>query len=102
MLANHVADDLRHGAALVWRHPLLRPVLLCAVAWNTAWFVLQAAYVPYAVRVLGLDASAVGATLACYGAGMVTGAILVSRVRKVSPRWFSPTRTSTTVDHSEE
>jgi len=70
-----VVDDLRHGAALVWQHPLLRPVLLCAVAWNTAWFVLQAAYVPYAVRVLGLDAGAVGLTLACYGAGMLTGAV---------------------------
>ena len=81
----HVLDDLCHGAALVWQHPLLRPVLLCAVAWNTAWFVLQAAYVPYAVRVLGLDAGAVGATLACYGAGMVTGAVLASRVMRALP-----------------
>jgi len=80
-----VVDDLRHGAALVWQHPLLRPVLLCAVAWNTAWFVLQAAYVPYAVRVLGLDAGAVGLTLACYGAGMLTGAMLVSRVLGALP-----------------
>ena len=58
---------------LVWRHPLLRPVLLTAVVWNIAWFVLQAAYVPYAMRVLGLDAGTVGFTLACYGAGMVIG-----------------------------
>jgi predicted MFS family arabinose efflux permease len=52
------------------------------VAWNTAWFVLQAAYVPYAMRTLGLDAGAVGFTLACYGAGMVTGAMLASRVMR--------------------
>lgn len=38
--------ELREGAALVWQHRLLRPVLLTAVAWNLAWFVLQAAYVP--------------------------------------------------------
>ncbi len=81
----HVLDELRHGAALVWRHPLLRPVLLTAVAWNTAWFVLQAAYVPYAMRTLGLDAGAVGFTLACYGAGMVTGAMLASRVMRALP-----------------
>jgi len=81
----HVLDELRHGAALVWRHPLLRPVLLTAVAWNTAWFVLQAAYVPYAMRTLGLDAGAVGFTLACYGAGMVTGAMLASRVMGALP-----------------
>jgi predicted MFS family arabinose efflux permease len=59
---------------------LLRPVLLTAVAWNLAWFVLQAAYVPYAVRVLGLSASAVGLTLAAYGAGMVLGALLAPRI----------------------
>jgi predicted MFS family arabinose efflux permease len=81
----HVLDELRHGAGLVWRHPLLRPILLTAIAWNTAWFVLQAAYVPYAVRVLGLDASAVGITLACYGAGMVVGAVLASRLMHALP-----------------
>jgi predicted MFS family arabinose efflux permease len=80
-----VADELRHGAALVWRHPLLRPVLLCAVVWNTAWFVLQAAYVPYAMRTLGLDASQVGITLACYGVGMVLGAFGAVRVMRVLP-----------------
>jgi predicted MFS family arabinose efflux permease len=76
-------DELRHGAALVWRHELLRPILLTAIAWNIAWFILQAAYVPYAMRSLGLDASAVGLTLACYGAGMVLGALLASRVLRV-------------------
>ena len=33
-----------------------------------AWFVLQAAYVPYAMRALGLGAAGVGFTLAAYGA----------------------------------
>ena len=72
--------DLRDGALLVWQHALLRPILLTAVAWNIAWFVLQAAYVPYAMRALGLSASAVGLTLACYGAGMVAGALLAPRI----------------------
>jgi predicted MFS family arabinose efflux permease len=78
--ARHPLLELQDGAWLVWRHALLRPVLLTAVAWNLAWFVLQAAYVPYAVRVLGLSASGVGLTLAAYGAGMVLGALLAPRI----------------------
>ena len=78
--ARHPWQELKEGAAQVWHHDLLRPVLLTAVAWNIAWFVLQAAYVPYAVRTLGLGAGAVGATLASYGAGMVLGALAAPRV----------------------
>jgi predicted MFS family arabinose efflux permease len=37
------------------------------------------------MRSLGLDASAVGITLACYGAGMVLGALLASRVLRALP-----------------
>ena len=76
----HPLLELRDGALLVWQHALLRPILLTAVAWNIAWFVLQAAYVPYAMRALGLDAGAVGLTLAGYGAGMVAGALLAPRL----------------------
>ena len=64
---------------------MLRPILLTAVAWNLSWFVLQAAYVPYAMRSLGLDASAVGLTLASYGGGMVMGALAAPRVLAALP-----------------
>ncbi len=50
------------------------------MAWNLAWFVLQAAHVPYAIRALGLDAGAVWLTLACCGASMVAGALLAPRL----------------------
>lgn len=78
--ARHPLHEIGEGARLVWGHTLLRPILLTAVAWNIAWFVLQAAYVPYAVRALGLDAAGVGLTLATYGGGMVAGALLAPRV----------------------
>ena len=81
----HPWVELRQGAATVWQHALLRPILLTAAAWNTAWFVLQAAYVPYAMTSLGLDATAVGFTLACYGVGMVLGALLAARVIRALP-----------------
>ncbi|MEJ8836859.1 MFS transporter [Ramlibacter sp. AN1133] len=73
--ARHALIEIREGARFVWHDALLRPILLTGIAWNIAWFVLQAAYVPYAVRVLGLSAQAVGVTLGCYGAGMVVGAL---------------------------
>jgi predicted MFS family arabinose efflux permease len=78
--ARHPMLEIRDGARFVWQQPYLRPMLLTGVAWNISWFVLQAAYVPYAVRVLGLNAQAVGITLAMYGVGMVVGALLASRV----------------------
>ena len=83
--ARHPWLDLKDGAHRVWHHRLLRPILLTAVAWNLSWFVLQAAYVPYAMRSLGLDAGAVGLTLASYGAGMVMGALAAPRVLTAMP-----------------
>lgn len=76
VLARHPLLEIRDGTRLVWRHEWLRPILLTAVGWNIAWFVLQAAYVPYAMRVLGLSAEAVGVTLAAYGIGMIVGSLL--------------------------
>lgn len=71
----HPWHELRDGAAFVAGHPLLRPVLVTAVFFNLAWFVLQAVYVVYAVERLGLGAAAVGVTLGIYGAGMLAGAM---------------------------
>lgn len=78
-----IRHDLQEGFAFAWHHALLRPILLTAVAWNVSWFVLQAAYMPYAVHGLGLSGSAVGITLGMFGAGMVTGAILAPRIAAV-------------------
>ena len=70
-----VAQALREGWRFSWSHPLIRPILLTAVAWNLAWFVLQSVYVLYAVQRLGLDAAGIGTSLAMYGVGMVAGAL---------------------------
>lgn len=70
-----ILSDLKEGAGFAWTHGLLRPVLLTSVVWNCSWFILQAAFVPYAVQILGLTASGIGTTLASYGIGMVLGAI---------------------------
>ncbi len=78
--ARHPLLEVKEGALFVWRQSFLRPLLLTGIAWNISWFVLQAAYIPYAVRVLGLSTQAVGITLACYGLGMVVGALLAARI----------------------
>ncbi len=81
-LQRHPINEIREGIAFVRRHPLLRPVFLTQLIFNTAWFVLLAVFVPYAVRHLSLSASGVGATLAMYGVGMVVGALLATRVMR--------------------
>lgn len=83
--ARHPLSEMREGAAFVFGHRLLRPVYVTQFVFNTAFFALQAVYVPYAVHSLGLSAAMVGATLATYGLGMVVGALLATRVIRVLP-----------------
>jgi predicted MFS family arabinose efflux permease len=81
----HPLQEIREGAAFVFRHPLLRPVFVTQFIFNTASFLLLAVFVPYAVRRLGLTATGVGTTLAMYGVGMVVGALVATRVMKRLP-----------------
>ncbi len=76
----HPLREVQEGAAFVLSHPLLMPVFATQVVFNTAFFMMQAMYVPYAIATLGLSAGEVGATLAALGAGMVTGALLAPRI----------------------
>jgi len=76
----HPLDDIREGARFVFRHPLLRPVFVTQFLFNTAFFILLAVFVPYAIRSLDLSASAVGVILSTYGVGMVVGALLAGRI----------------------
>jgi predicted MFS family arabinose efflux permease len=85
MPERHPLLELQDGAKWVWQSDLLRPMMFCSVAWNISWFMLQAAYVPYAIHDLGLDASGVGVTLALYGVGMIVGALLAPRVVRALP-----------------
>ena len=81
----HAIEDLREGVRFVFRHPLLRPVFATQFAFNTAFFILLAVFVPYAIRSLDLSASAVGVILGTYGVGMVAGALLAGRIIRLLP-----------------
>lgn len=76
----HVLQEIAEGARFVAGHALLRPVLITQFVFNTAYFVIMAVFVPYAVRHLGMTASGVGLVLGLYGAGMVAGALLAPAV----------------------
>ncbi len=82
---HRLLSEIREGAGFVLGHRLLRPVYVTQVVFNTAFFILQSVYVPYAVQHLGLSAAAVGATLATYGLGMVVGALLAPRILRELP-----------------
>jgi MFS family permease len=45
---SHALHDLREGVGFMFRHSLLLPILITQFVFNTAFFVLQAVYVPYA------------------------------------------------------
>ncbi|HTH79389.1 MAG TPA: MFS transporter [Ramlibacter sp.] len=74
--------ELLDGAVFVWSHPLLRPLVLTAFFYNVGFFIVQAVYVPYAIRHLQLGAFGVGVTMAVYGVGMVLGALAATRVMR--------------------
>lgn len=65
------------------RHPYLRSILVTQFIFNTALFVIQAVYVPYAIHSLGLNPAGVGLTLAAFGVGMVAGAFFAARIMRV-------------------
>jgi predicted MFS family arabinose efflux permease len=81
----HPVQEIREGMEFVFRHSLLRPVFFTQFIFNTAWFVILAVFVPYAVHRLGLSASGVGTTLAMYGVGMLVGALAATRIMRRLP-----------------
>jgi predicted MFS family arabinose efflux permease len=80
--AHHPLWDLRDGVAFVLGHRLLRPIFVTQFIFNTASFVIQAVYVPYAVHALRLSPAGVGITLGAFGAGMVIGALFAARIMR--------------------
>ena len=78
-------QEIKEGAAFVFRHDLLRPVFVTQFVFNVAFFVILAVFVPHAVHHLGLAASGIGVTLALFGVGMVIGALLAARILRALP-----------------
>ncbi len=77
-----LVQEIKDGAAFVFRHRLLGPIFATQFVFNVAFFIILAVFVPYAVRSLGLSAAAVGITLGTFGFGMVVGACLAPGVMR--------------------
>ncbi|HLS26173.1 MAG TPA: MFS transporter, partial [Beutenbergiaceae bacterium] len=76
----HVLADLREGAAWVYRHRTLAPYAMGLHLWFLGHSLITTLYVFYANQELGLDAFAVGLTLACAGVSGVLAAGLAPRL----------------------
>jgi predicted MFS family arabinose efflux permease len=85
VVKRQILHDIAEGAAFVFRSPLLAPILICQVIYNTSFFLTMAIYAPYAVHDLGLGASEVGITLGMAGVGMLCGALLAPRIMSWVP-----------------
>ena len=59
--------DISNGAAFILRNDKLATIMLVAFVWNCGWFVLQAAFMPLAIKTWGLSAEVVGYALAVWG-----------------------------------
>ncbi|HEX4247904.1 MAG TPA: MFS transporter [Pseudonocardia sp.] len=68
-----VLADLREGVRWVYGHATLRPLTLSTHAWFLFNAVARTAYLPYALRELGMGPIALGTTFALAGAGAVVG-----------------------------
>lgn len=81
---------IRHGFALVLRHPVLRACLGCTSTVNFFTMISSALLVLYANRELGLPAGAIGLALGIGAGGAVVGAAVALRVA----RWLGVGRTA--------
>lgn len=71
---------IAEGGAFVARHPYLKPIALCAVGWNMAFFAFLAIVTPYAARILLLSPEMIGLASSAYGAGLIVGALFAARL----------------------
>ena len=76
-----LAGEIREGLHFVLTHPVIRALAGCALIWNGAWYALNAVFVLFATRELGLSASALGVVLAAQGVGMLCGALASARIK---------------------
>ena len=81
--------DLKEGFAFAWNQPILRGILFCALAWNTAFFALIAIFAPFALSVIELDIKGIGYALSGQGVGLLLGALSAGYViPKFQPRFI--------------
>lgn len=74
-VSTSILKQLKEGADYIFHNPYLKPILLTALFFNTAWFIIQGIFTAYAVTVLQLPAQQIGIAISVYGVGMIVGAL---------------------------
>ena len=78
----HLGEDLRVGMRTVFRHPVVRPIVLSHMVWSISGGFFMALYTPYCLRVLGLSTSTFGVIVGLGGIGSLAGAIISRKLVK--------------------
>ncbi|MDP9794201.1 MFS family permease [Catenuloplanes nepalensis] len=73
---NTLRGDIGEGLRFVFRHPLMRPLLLCATLAELASAIILALQVVFATEQLALSPAAIGVALAVGNGGGVVGALI--------------------------
>lgn len=85
----HPLADFTAGLAVIWKAPLVRPLLLMIITASLFGSIFGALYVFFAVNTLGLTPAMLGVTIAAGGAGALIGALLATPMNRALG--FGPT-----------
>jgi MFS family permease len=78
--------EAREGAALVWRHPLLRPLFLSTTLLTFFMSFMASLYTLFALQTLHLSPGVLGLVIGCGGIGALAGAAATPGL----VRWIGP------------
>ena len=84
--------EARGGAALVWRHPLLRPLFLSTTLLTFFMSFMASLYTLFALQPLHLSPGVLGLVIGCGGIGALAGAAATPAL----VRWIGPGRAALT------
>ncbi|MFG1914975.1 MFS transporter [Micromonospora sp. NPDC048898] len=83
-----VSSRIAEGLRFIWKHRLLRTLMLVVAVLNATWSAWMALLPLYARETLALNPRQYGIALSALGIGGLTGTLAVSRVnRLLGPRW---------------
>jgi len=72
--------EIAEGLGYVFRHPLMRPLMLFVASSNFCTTLLFSIFLVYAVRVLHLTAATIGLVFSLANIGVVLGALTATRI----------------------
>jgi len=79
---SRIVDDIREGVVYVWRHPILRTMILFFATTSACLAPVGAALTFRIVKDLGMSPGACGVTLSGFGIGTLAGSLVAARLGK--------------------